>query len=78
MNENEKITEEDVDIIGKIIGSDNWSVIGFNPDNQKYRAYSKLVDNEALYTLLLIMRELVTDISNRLYISEGKHLSGTC
>ena len=74
----DNITAEDVAVMDRIIGSDNWTVIGFSPEDQKYKTYVKLVDKESLYTLLIIMREIVENMSMQLHITEGRGLSGNC
>ena len=70
----QNLTEEEKEQLMKIslrLGTDNWSFICFSPEAEVYNAYSQLDDGDALYKLILIMREMIMQAVNNFRITEG-------
>ena len=76
-----KLTDEQKKTLDEIVlslGHDNWSLITFTPEGKVYNAYSQLDDSNALYSLLLIMREMILNAVNQMNVEMGSIGTGNC
>jgi len=81
MSENNSLTEEEkkqLDEIAKRVGADNWSLICFTQVDNEFNAYSQLINEESLYKLIMIMRELFLRVINEAKINFATNKEGNC
>jgi hypothetical protein len=78
MNQDGTMTQDEIEQLNHMTDGANWSLICFHPGNNTYKAYSQLDDDDALYKLIVIMREMILDVVTRMRALEGSGCSGSC